>query len=124
MARGHQIVITPRDVHVEIIADGEKIAESDRPVLLDETGLPTRYYVPRPDIRTDLLRETAHTSSCPFKGQASYWTLEVGGRVYENVAWSYENPIASAEGIAGLMAFFDGRVRVVVEPVATKSSGE
>ena len=99
MARGHEIVITPRDLHVEVRVDGHKVAESDRPVLLAETGLPTRYYLPREDVRSDLLRRTAHTSTCPFKGRASYWTLEVGGQVYDNLAWTYEDPIRGAEGI-------------------------
>ena len=124
MASGHQIVITPQDLHVEISIKGEKVAESDGPVLLDETGLPTRYYLPREDVRTDLLRRTAHTSRCPFKGRASYWTLEIGGQVYENVAWSYEDPIRGAEAIAGLMAFYDDQVDVVIEPLAAKPSGE
>ncbi len=124
MARGHEIVITPGDLHVEITGGGEKVAESDRPVLLDETGLPTRYYLPPEDVRMDLLRRTAHTSRCPFKGRASYWALEVGGQVYENVAWSYEDPIPGAEEIAGLLAFYDNQVDVAAEPIAAKSSGE
>jgi uncharacterized protein (DUF427 family) len=124
LARGHEIVITPGDLHVEITVDGKKVAESDRPVLLDETGLPTRYYLPPEDVRMDLLRRTAHTSTCPFKGQASYWTLQVGEEVYENVAWSYEDPIPGAAGIAGLLAFYDNQVDVAAEPIAAMSSGE
>lgn len=124
MARRHQIVITPADLHVEITVNGEKVAESDRSVLLDETGLPTRYYLPREDVRMDLLRRTTHTSTCPFKGRASYWTLEVGGKVFENVAWSYEDPIPGAEEIAGLLAFYDKHVELTAEPIAAKSSGE
>lgn len=123
MARGHEIVITPGDVQVDITVGGEKVAQSNRPVLLDETGLPTRYYLRREDVRMDLLRRTAQTTTCPFKGQASYWTLEVGDQVYENVAWSYEDPIPGAEGIAGLLAFYDSKVDVAVEPVTPPSMG-
>jgi uncharacterized protein (DUF427 family) len=78
MARGHQITITPTGQHVEVTLNGEKLAESDRPVLLDETGLPTRYYLPREDVRTELLRPTSSETTCPFKGQASYWSVQVG----------------------------------------------
>ncbi len=124
MARGHEIVIRHEDLHVEITVEGEKVAASDRPVLLDETGLPTRYYLPREDVRMGLLRPTAHTSTCPFKGRASYWTLQVGAQVYENVAWSYEDPIPGAEGIAGLLAFYDNQVDVVAEPIAARSSAD
>src|SRR5262249_58694070 len=102
MASGHQITITPSQLHVEVFIGGEKLAESDRAVLLDETGLPTRYHFPRQDVRTELLRPTSHRTTCPFKGQASYWSAEVGGEVHENLVWSYETPIPQAEGITGL----------------------
>jgi uncharacterized protein (DUF427 family) len=115
MTRGHRITITPADVHVEVVIDGEKVAESDRPVLLEETGLPTRYYLPREHVRTDLLTPTNRETTCPFKGEASYWSLQVGDDVHENLVWSYESPIPDAEGITGLMCFFNERVDVIVE---------
>lgn len=118
MAPGHTITITPSDVHVEIAVAGTKIAESDRPVLLDETGLPTRYYLPREDVRTDLLRPTTFETTCPFKGQASYWTLELGDNVLDGVVWSYEHPIPGAEAIAGLMCFYSERVDLTVGQAA------
>jgi len=114
MTQGHRITITPSDLHVEVIVDGEKVAESDRPVLLDETGLPTRYYLPRDDVRTDLLRPTNRETTCPFKGEASYWSLQVGNDVHENFVWSYERPIPEAEGITDLMCFYNERVDLVV----------
>jgi uncharacterized protein (DUF427 family) len=115
MARRHQITITPTQVHVEVTVDGVKVAESDRPVLLDETGLPTRYYLPRDDVRTDLLRSTSHQTTCPFKGQASYWSVVVGDEVHDDLVWSYESPIPEAEGITGLMCFYNERVEVTVD---------
>jgi len=115
MSQGHTITITPADLHVEVRVDGEKVAESDRPVLLEETGLPTRYYLPREDVRTDLLRATSFSTACPFKGQASYWTLELDEQVHEGIVWSYEHPIPGAGGIAGLMSFYDDRVDLTVE---------
>ena len=118
MANGHKITITPTRLHVEVTVDGEKVAESDRPVLLDETGLPTRYYLPRDDVRTELLRLTSHQSTCPFKGQASYWSVEVGDAVHDDLVWSYESPIPEAEAITGLMCFYNERVDLTVEAEA------
>lgn len=115
MTDGHTITITPRDLHVEVHVDGQKVAESDRPVLLDETGLPTRYYLPREDVRTDLLRATSFSTTCPFKGDASYWTLELGDKVHDGIVWSYEHPIPASEGITGLMSFYNDRVELTVE---------
>ena len=114
MASGHTITTRPARVHVEVTLNGEKLAESDRPVLLDETGLPTRYYLPREDVRTELLRPTSTQTTCPFKGQASYWSAEVGGEVHEDLVWSYESPIPQAEQIAGLMSFYPDRVKLAV----------
>jgi uncharacterized protein (DUF427 family) len=114
MASGHTITITPARTHVVITLGGEKLAESDRPVLLDETGLPTRYYLPREDVRTDLLRRTDTVTTCPFKGQASYWSAQVDGEAHEDLVWSYETPIPQAEGITGLMSFYPDRVELTV----------
>jgi uncharacterized protein (DUF427 family) len=114
MASGHTITITPAELHVEVSLDGQKLAESDRPVLLDETGLPTRYYLPREDVRTDLLRPTETVTTCPFKGRASYWSAQVGGETHPDVAWSYETPIPSADGIGGLLCFYPDRVELTV----------
>ena len=115
MASGHKITTTPGSAHIVVTVGGEKLAETDRPVLLKETGLPTRYYLPREDVRTDLLRPTDTHTTCPFKGQASYWTAEVGGTAYEDVVWSYEHPIPAAAQIAGLMCFYPDRVEVTVD---------
>jgi uncharacterized protein (DUF427 family) len=115
MTQGHRITTTPTDLHVEISIDGEKVAESRRPVLLEETGLPTRYYLPREDVRTELLRPTSTETTCPFKGQASYWSVEVGGKVHDDLVWSYESPIPQAEGVAGLLCFFNERVDLTLQ---------
>ena len=85
MTQGHRITITPADLHVEVSVGGETVAESQHPVLLEETGLPTRYYLPRQDVRTDLLRPTSTETTCPFKGQASYWSVEVGGEIHDDI---------------------------------------
>ncbi len=122
MASGHKITITPAALHVEVSVGGEKLAESDQPVLLDETGLPTRYYLPREDVRTELLRPTDTATTCPFKGQASYWSAQVGGETYEDVGWSYETPIPGVAGIAGLVCFYPERVELTVSGERQPSS--
>ncbi len=115
MASGHQITITPADLHVEVSLDGEKLAASDRAIVLEETGLPARYYIPRDDVRTELLQRTARRTTCPFKGQASYWSVDVGGQVHKNLVWSYETPIPAADGIAGLMCFYNEKVDLTID---------
>lgn len=115
MTSGHTITITPTRQHVEVTLNGEKLAESDRAILLDETGLPTRYYLPREDVRTEMLTPTSSATTCPFKGQASYWSAQVGGEVYDDLVWSYETPIPLSAGIAGLMCFYPDRVDLTVD---------
>ena len=114
MSNGHTITITPSDVHVEVWVSGVKIAESDAPTLLDETGLPTRYYLPRTDVRMDLLRKTTFSTHCPFKGDASYWSLDLDGETHDGLVWSYESPIPQAEAITGMLCFYPERVDLKV----------
>jgi uncharacterized protein (DUF427 family) len=115
MASGHRITITPTSKHLEVRLGGETLAVSDRPVLLDETGLPTRYYLPPEDVRTELLRSTSHATTCPFKGEASYWSVAVGDQVHDDIVWSYQTPIQQAAGIAGLLCFYSERVELTVD---------
>ena len=121
MASGHQITITPSNQHIEVTLDGEKLASSDRALLLEETGAPDRYYLPKEDVRTDLLRPTSTKTTCPFKGEASYWSVEAGGRIHDDVVWSYETPIAESEQITGLLCFYTERgVDVTVTPAGER----
>lgn len=115
MTQGHRITVTPADVHVEVAVNGVKVAESDRPVLLEETGLPTRYYLPREHVREELLRPTNSETTCPFKGQASYWSVHLDDEVHDDLVWSYESPIPQAEGVKGLLCFYNERVDLVVD---------
>ena len=115
MPLGHKITITPASRHLEVTLSGEKLAVSDRPVLLDETGLPTRYYLPPEDVRTELLRPTSSETTCPFKGQASYWSVALGDEVHDDIVWSYQAPIPQAAGIAGLMCFYTEKVELTID---------
>lgn len=112
---GHQIQIRDLDVLVEVRTGGETVASTKRAKVLLETGLPPRYYVPRDDVRSELLEPTETSSHCPFKGQASYWSVRTGDGVVADLAWSYEEPIPDATPIAGHVCFFNERVDVLLD---------
>jgi uncharacterized protein (DUF427 family) len=115
MSSGHTVTITPSDAHVEVRLDGELLAATDSALRLDETGLPSRYYIPKSDARMDLLQPTSFHTTCPFKGEASYWSVEVGGERHDGVVWAYEAPIAAAADIAGLLSFYPDRTDITVD---------
>ena len=115
MTPGHSVTTHPADLHVEVRIGGETVAESDRPLLLEETGLPTRYYLSKGDVRMDRFRPTSFHTTCPFKGEASYWSIEVGGTSHDGIMWSYEEPIEGREDITGLVAFYPDRAEVLVD---------
>lgn len=112
---GHQIQIQELDALVEVRTGDETVASTKRAKVLLETGLPPRYYVPRADVRSELLEPTATSTHCPFKGQASYWSVRTRGGLVADLAWSYEEPIPDAEPIAGHVCFFNERVDVLVD---------
>jgi uncharacterized protein (DUF427 family) len=121
MSAGHTVTITPSDAHVEVRLGGELLAATDDALRLDETGLPARYYIPKRDVRTDLLQATSFHTTCPFKGEASYWTAEVGGVRHDGIVWAYEEPIPAAADIAGHLSFYPDRTEITVdgEPLAS-----
>lgn len=95
---------TPRRIRATFA--GETVVDSFGPKLLHEHGLLPIYYFPQSDVRMDLLEPTDHTTRCPYKGEASYWSVRVGERVSENAAWAYPDPIDEAPPIAGHLAFY------------------
>jgi uncharacterized protein (DUF427 family) len=107
------VLTSSRPVRIEI--DGVVLAESTRPTMLFETGLPRRSYLPKVDVRWEHLEPTDHRTSCPYKGTARYWDVVVGGKRYENLAWSYPTPLPESAGVRGLVAFYDEKVDVVVD---------
>ncbi len=112
----HRIDILPSSRHVRLELDGEALAESTRPRLLFETLLPTRFYLPREDVRAELVPSSTRTT-CAYKGHASYVSPLVAGREVSDLAWTYEAPLREAADVAGLVAFFDERVDVVLDGV-------
>jgi uncharacterized protein (DUF427 family) len=115
MTQGHQITVTPAAGRVVVSVGGEKIADSGQALVLAETGCPPRYYLPRSDVRTELLSPTATHTTCPFKGEASYWSVQAGGQAHEDVVWGYESPIPAVADIAGLLCFYNERVELTVD---------
>jgi uncharacterized protein (DUF427 family) len=107
---------TSRPVRIEV--EGEVVAETTRARLLYETQLPTRFYLPREDVVAELVPSPTR-SYCPYKGEASYWSV-LG---LEDVAWSYEQPRPDAAAVAGLVAFWDDRVDVFVDGIRRSRPG-
>jgi uncharacterized protein (DUF427 family) len=110
----HRIDVLPSSRSVRIELDGEVLAESTRATLLFETMLPTRFYLPREDIRVELTR-TSTTSTCAYKGHASYFAVAVAGETVPDLAWTYEDPQPEVQPVKGLIAFFNERVDVIVD---------
>ncbi len=111
----HRVDVLNSSRHVRVAVGGETVADSRRPRLVFETGLPTRYYLPRADVRTELLVPSPTTSQCPYKGVASYWSIQAGGQRVEDGVWSYRFPIPECPKIEGLLAFFNERVDIWVD---------
>lgn len=103
---GHVLYFEDSPRRVRVRFGGETIGDSRRMKLLHETGLLPVYYFPEEDVRMDLLEKTDHTTRCPFKGDAAYWSVRVGDRVAENAVWSYPKPLDHAPPLAGYLAFY------------------
>ncbi len=110
---GVRVDILPSSRHVRIEVGGVTVADSVRPHLLFETGLPVRYYLPRVDVRMDLLEKIDVVTHCPYKGAAEHF--DVAG--HEDLAWSYPTPLPESARAAGLIAFLDEKVDVSVDGV-------
>jgi len=103
--------------HVQVSVAGVQVADSHQPRVLYETGLPPRYYLPMSDVRLDLLRPAELQTHCPYKGTATYWDVVLDGTVHEGLAWGYRAPLPESQKVAGLIAFYDERVDVVIDGV-------
>jgi uncharacterized protein (DUF427 family) len=101
--------------HVRVVIDGETVAETNRPVLLFETGLPVRYYIPKVDVRMELLEPSKTHSECPYKGIASYYSVKVGDQVAEDVVWYYPFPYPEVSKIQNLLCFYNEKVDLYVD---------
>ena len=106
----HRVDLEPHPERVRVRFAGEVVADSDRALLVRESGHDPVVYFPRDDVRAELLEPTQHSTFCPFKGDASYWTVRVGDREEANSVWSYEDPFQEVVGLKDFMAFFADRV--------------
>lgn len=109
------ILNSSRRVRIEV--DGQTVADSTNGMFLFETNLPTRYYLPKTDVRMDLLTPTDLRTHCPYKGTASYWSVTVDGDTHDNLVWSYPSPLPESADIRGRVAFYDEKVDVYVDEV-------
>jgi len=105
-----RIDTTPSSRHVQVRLGGEIVADTRHAKFLFETGLPTRYYIPKEDVRTDLLTPSVLKTGCPYKGTAHYYSVTVAGKFFENIVWTYPEPVPECPKIKNLLCFFNEKV--------------
>ncbi len=102
-----RMTLEPTGKRLRAVFGGEVIAESDGALVLTEKGYPPRVYFPPQDLGAERLTPTEHTTSCPWKGTAAYWTVSAGGETLENGAWAYPEPLPELAAIAGYVSFYE-----------------
>ena len=112
---GYEIRFEPCTKRVRVEFNGQWVADSSRAIVLHETRASPMHYFPAEDVRMDYLEKTQHHTHCPFKGNASYWTLNVDGKIAENAAWAYEEPYAEASPIRGFLSFYRSKIAALYE---------
>jgi uncharacterized protein (DUF427 family) len=110
-----RVDILPSSRHIEVVVDGVEVADSRNGRFLYETGLPTRYYLPKTDVRMDFLEQTDLHTECPYKGVAGYYDVVVNGTRHENIVWWYPFPAEESSRIAGMVSFYNERVDIYVD---------
>ena len=113
--RERRISIEPNPKRVRVVFRGRVIADTTRALTLREAGLPPVQYVPREDASMPLLERTSHGTHCPYKGDASYYSIRAEGKTAENAVWSYEDPLPGVAEIKGHLAFYPDRVDRIEE---------
>jgi uncharacterized protein (DUF427 family) len=111
----HRVDVLDSSRKVTVRVGGEVVAETQRPKLLFETSLPTRYYIPPEDVRRELLVPSDTVTGCPYKGDASYYSARVDGERVEDVAWTYPEPRPEAQKVRDHLCFYDEKVEVEVD---------
>lgn len=106
----HRIDVSHSSRHIRVVVAGETVAETQRPVLLFETGLPIRFYIPKIDTRFDKLITSDTVTYCPYKGEAHYFSAKSGTQVVKDIAWYYPYPVTEVAKIANLVCFYNERV--------------
>ncbi len=111
----HRIDILESTRHIKVVLLGEIVAESQHPALLFETGLPVRYYLPKLDVRLDLLEPSDRITGCAYKGQAQYYSVRIRDNLTKDICWYYRYPTSPMVKIATRIAFFNERVDLYVD---------
>ena len=110
-----RITLTANPLRVRVTLGGQTVADSRATLTLREGTYKPVHYVPRGDVDMGLLTPTAHSTHCPWKGDATYFTINAGGREAVNAVWSYETPLADVAEITGFLAFYPDRVDAIEE---------
>jgi uncharacterized protein (DUF427 family) len=117
----HRVDVLPRSREVRVSFGGELVARTRRGLFLFETGLPTRYYIPPQDVRSAFFEPSAKHSTCPYKGEASYWSLRVKDSFSQDALWSYPAPLPECPRIKGHYCFYPEKVdRLEIEEQVTR----
>jgi uncharacterized protein (DUF427 family) len=103
--------------HFRAVLDGVVIAESPNSMILFETGLPPRYYVPITALNQDLLRRSDTVTHCPYKGAATYWSVQIGDKLHEDLIWDYRTPFPEVQKITGMAAVYNEKVDIFIDGV-------
>ena len=111
---GYEIQITPINKTVSVSLGGSVVAQSRAAIALTEGSYPPRYYLPMSDVRAAALTPSAHSTHCPFKGDASYWTVSGADQRVENGAWAYPEPFDECLAIAGYVSFYGEKMHITV----------
>lgn len=113
MSADHPVRIEPHRGRVIVRLDGHTVADTTRALSLHEARYPPVTYIPRVDVDMSALTASDHATTCPFKGDASYFDIDVGGRRVDNAVWSYEKPHAEVAEIRSYLAFYPTSVEIV-----------
>jgi uncharacterized protein (DUF427 family) len=109
----HPITIEENATRVRVLFSGKVVADTTRALALREASYPAVYYIPRTDADMGLLKATSHSTHCPYKGDASYFTINADGRNADNAVWSYEQPFPAVAEIKEYLAFYPNRVDAI-----------
>ena len=107
-----RVDVLPSSRHIEVVIDDVEIADTKRPWLLFETGLPTRYYMPKHDARMDLLEPSDTVSRCPYKGEADHYSVKIGEKLNKDVVWTYRYPGPESAKVQGLLGFLNEKLDI------------
>jgi uncharacterized protein (DUF427 family) len=112
-----RVDILPSSRRVRVEVDGVTVADSTSGRFLFETGLPARYYLPKADVRMEMLTPTDKVTACPYKGTARYWSVDTGKATHPDLVWGYDEPLPESERIAGMVCFYNEKADIYVDEV-------